>query len=247
MSCWTELMLSNIQIKLKEKGMLKKELEKKCGVRTGYIGRKDSRYTIELICEMAKSLGVSPGELLFVDFRNNTHNQNKIIAYFDKLIKETEQGRLYWSTYNDLMSFIFTSDDPLCGSDIYLYKRKFDDNFGKEGQLHDVAHIAWGFGREFRLIKAKVDGVDGWELYSFPIDEDMRPIGDAVGIYSTFTQNNEYIKYKIYDLVQAILMSKKDTIIDIFAAREITEYLQDEKEESEIEKTMCCYRNDNQS
>ena len=237
MSLMTELMLSNIQIKLKEKGMLKKELEEKCGVRVGHIGRKDSRYTIELVCEIANILGVTPGELLFLDFRNNTNNLKKLIAYLDKLIKETEQGRLEWQTCSDLMDVIYTAEDPLCGDEPWLYKRKFDDNFGKQGQLLDVMYVSRGFGREFRLMKARVDGIEGWELYSLPVNEQKMVSGDAVGIYSTFSQSCEIITHKIYDLIQAILMSGQDMYMSYDAKEEVSMFLRDETREIEVLKS----------
>ena len=202
-----ELMLSNIIILLNKIGMTKKELEVKCGVRPGHIGRKDTRYTIELVCEIANILGVTLEELLFDDLRYNTNNLKKLLAYNDKLIKETEQGNLNWRICRDLMDVVQCEYDPLYVTET-LYKRKFDDSFGKQGEILDLMYVAWGFGREFRLIKAMVDGIEGWELYSLPVNEQDIVNGDAAGICSTFSQSGERIKHKINDLMNIALSSE---------------------------------------
>ncbi len=96
------LLLSNINTLIREKGIRIGDLEANANVSAGYFSRlnkEDSKATpsIEVLCAVADKLGVTVDDLLTIDYSKLTSSQEYILSFMNKLIDDTKDDRIYWN------------------------------------------------------------------------------------------------------------------------------------------------------
>jgi len=93
-------MLDNISFLLKEKKKKIGELESECGVSAGYISRsaKDNaaKPGIDFVVNAANALGVTVDTLINYDLSSLTPTERYLIAFIEKLKKDTDDDKLEW-------------------------------------------------------------------------------------------------------------------------------------------------------
>lgn len=93
--------LDNIYFLAKQKGKKIGELEELANVSTGYLSRANkedstSKLTIDLIAAIAQALEVSIDKLVSYDLAALSPNEQRIIAFIEKLGHDTEEGDIDW-------------------------------------------------------------------------------------------------------------------------------------------------------
>ena len=93
--------LDNIYFLAKQKGKKIGELEELAGVSTGYLSRANkedstSKLTIDLIAAIAQALEVSIDKLVNYNLSGLSPNERRVIAFIEKLMKDTEDGVIDW-------------------------------------------------------------------------------------------------------------------------------------------------------
>ena len=98
------ILLNNIAFLLRQQGKKVGELESVAGVSYGYLARnKDtaSKMNIEFIVKAAKFLNVSLDTLIFQNLSDINPTAGYLIAFFDKLIRDTKEEKLDWQTEDE--------------------------------------------------------------------------------------------------------------------------------------------------
>ena len=91
----------NVYALAKKRKMKIGDLEKNCHVSSGYLARlrQDEKNTApgaDFLMNVASQLSVSVDSLLSFDFTEATDPELKILNYVEKLLHETEAGKLVW-------------------------------------------------------------------------------------------------------------------------------------------------------
>lgn len=95
-----KLLFNNIGYLVRKNGIKIGELETQAGVSLGYISRTskegNKKPGIDFILNIAQALGVSVDTLLRVNLSALTANENYLVAFLEKLLRDTQEDRLDW-------------------------------------------------------------------------------------------------------------------------------------------------------
>lgn len=128
------LFFDNISFKLKETGKKIGELENEAGVSPGYISRtsKDgnTKPGIDFIMKVADALNISIDTLLKVDLTKLTPTELYLIAFLEKLLKDTATDKLDWKTETAdyLNNRLETDINGYCYHPLFSYETFYEES-----------------------------------------------------------------------------------------------------------------------
>ena len=95
------LLMQNIYYFAGFKGIKISDLEKAVNISPGYISRlnrNDAMPSVDFVASVAEVLGTSVDALLYMDTANGNETEKFIIAFVEKLIKDTAEGNKIWKS-----------------------------------------------------------------------------------------------------------------------------------------------------
>lgn len=126
------LLFNNIRYLLRKNNIKLGDIEKEASVAPGYMSRLDKEFSsaepsLEFVFTAAKLLNCSIDSLLKIDLSKLSTNEDYILNFLNKLIKETDNDVLTWNVekYEYLKSF---SDSDSCDHPLFTIE-KFEDVF----------------------------------------------------------------------------------------------------------------------
>lgn len=126
------LLFNNIRYLLRINNIKLGDIEKEAGVAPGYMSRLDKEFSstepsLEFVFTAAKLLNSSLDSLLKIDLSKLSSNEEYILNFLNKLIKETDNDVISWNVekYELLKSF---SDSDSCDHPLFTIE-KFKDVF----------------------------------------------------------------------------------------------------------------------
>lgn len=164
------ILMRNIALLVKKYKLRMADLERMLGISTGYISRtakegSGKRMSIDIAWKIARIFNVELSTLLTVDMQELKGNTAVLLRFLDKLTKETEDGRLQWTSCGGVISEL----DPAlvnCG----LCSEAEDDKDTIYHPDHLNQELIWRLTGD--IMKADNFGPDGEDLLMIPYRRD---------------------------------------------------------------------------
>lgn len=156
------LLFNNIRYLLRINNIKLGDIEKEAGVAPGYMSRLDKEFSstepsLEFVFTAAKLLNSSVDSILKIDLSKLSSNEEYILNFLNKLIKDTDNDVLSWNVekYELLKSF---SDSDSCYHPLFTIEKFEDVFFDNTAIINRMVFKSNSYG------KNTIIGGDGYNL-----------------------------------------------------------------------------------